>query len=168
MFKGLVVVIGVSGSGKSSLAQRLAKYLQQPMIEADDFHLPQAKALMQAGCGLNEEHRKPWLNRLVVACEQTLSCAPSVILACSALKQQHRDRFRRIDTSVRFIWPDVPVAQLQQRLRQRTGHFASNTLLTSQFACFEPPLNESDCLRVDGTLSLDIQLARCVEVMDDW
>ncbi|MEG3766646.1 gluconokinase, GntK/IdnK-type [Alteromonas sp. 14N.309.X.WAT.G.H12] len=168
MYKGLVVVIGVSGSGKSSLAQRLAAYFQQPMIEADDYHLPQAKALMQAGHGLNEEHRKPWLHRLVVACEQALSCTPTVILACSALQQQHRDRFRRIDAPVRFIWPDVPIALLQQRLRQRTGHFASNTLLTSQFACFEPPINETDCLRIDGTLSLDTQLAECVAVMDDW
>lgn len=167
MYKGLVVVIGVSGSGKSSLAQGIADHFQLPMIEADDFHLPRAKALMHAGHGLTEEHRIPWLDRVISACEHALLKAPTVIVACSALKKTHRDGFRRIDKQVRFIWPAVPVTQLQQRLRQRIGHFASDTLLTSQFACFEPPLNESDCLRVEGTLSFDSLLSECIKVIND-
>lgn len=146
----LVVVMGVSGCGKSTLASEIAKQLGLLFLEADDFHSPQAKALMAKGIALDDSLRQPWVESI---CEMLTSLAASresVVLAFSGLRRQHRDRLRQLPFRCVFLWLDVPFANLEQRLAKRQGHFFAPELLASQFQALQQPdlKQEKDVLPV--------------------
>ncbi|WP_432727085.1 gluconokinase [Variovorax sp. W6] len=134
-----VVVMGVSGTGKSSVAAGLAHLLGVPWVDGDDLHSPEAVARMRAGLPLGDEDRWPWLDR-VGACLADSTAAPrGVVVACSALRRAYRDRLRAASPDLRFVFLDGPPELVRQRMEQRTGHYMPPALLDSQLLTLEKP-----------------------------
>lgn len=129
-----VVVMGVSGSGKSTIGEALAATLELPFVDADGLHPPANVALMAAGTPLRDEDRWPWLD----AVGAVLARRP-VVVACSALRRIYRDRLREFAPNVVFVHLDGPAALLSSRVTHRVGHFMPAALLESQLATLEPP-----------------------------
>lgn len=161
----LIVVMGVTGCGKSTLAQNLAKRLKYKFIEGDDFHTVAAKQQMSQGVGLNDELRIPWLQQIAEYCKNQIEIGQSMVLACSALKQSYRNVLRQSNQNILFVWVDISLAQIKQRLSFRKGHFADEKLLNSQFNDLETPLGEFDCIQVDGGQKSDQLLAYTLDKM---
>lgn len=133
--KTAVVVMGVSGAGKTTVAEILAHRLGWQEAEADDFHPAANVAKMHDGIPLTDEDRQPWL----AALRQWINAAPgSVILTCSALKRRYRDVLRTADAKVVFVHLDGDHDLIRQRITRRIGHFMPPSLLESQFAALEP------------------------------
>lgn len=144
----IVIVMGVSGSGKSYFAGKLAEATGWSFAEGDDYHSEANKAKMHAGTPLTDVDRAPWLAALhnILLGWRQLGC--SGILTCSALKATYREQLTGDIPEARFIWLDPPRAVLEERLTHRPGHFMPATLLDSQLATLEFP---ADALRLDGT-----------------
>jgi gluconokinase len=142
-----VVVMGVAGSGKSTVATALAGRLGLTALDADDFHPAENVAKMSAGVALTDDDRRPWLERL----RDELAARDRVVLACSALKQAHRDLLRQAG-NVRFVYLDVGPDVATGRIESRAGHFMGAGMVTSQFDALEPPRpDEADVVHVDAT-----------------
>ena len=139
----IVVVMGVSGAGKTTIGEALANALGWPFVEGDDFH-PQANVdKMARGEPLDDADRAPWLAALA-AKMRTLDDG---VVACSALRETYRDVLH-VHDDVRFVLLDVPRAELERRVHARRGHFMPASLLDSQLQTLEHP---SGALVVDGT-----------------
>lgn len=144
----VLVVMGVSGCGKSTVGTALAQALRVEFVEGDAFHPPENVARMAAGVALTDADRAPWLRRLAAHIAQA---APrGVVVSCSALKRSYRDTLRGGHT-VRFVWLDAPRAHLEARMATRTGHYMPASLLASQLATLEPPQSDEGAVRVDAT-----------------
>ena len=145
-----VVVMGVSGTGKSSVAAGLAGVLGVPWVDGDDLHAPEAVARMRGGQSLTDEDRWPWLAR-IGACLVNDEAAPDgVVVACSALKRVYRDRLRAAAPGLRFVFLDGPRALIRRRLEERSGHYMPPALLDSQLQTLEKPgASEPDVLHAD-------------------
>ncbi|HEY4217858.1 MAG TPA: gluconokinase [Gemmatimonadaceae bacterium] len=151
----VIVVMGVSGAGKTVVGQALAQAIGWEFHEGDDFHSPQNVAKMHRGEGLTDDDRRPWLAALCDLIADVVHEGRHAVLACSALKQWYRDVLMPSDVdhdSVRFVHLDVPESVLRERLASRKHHFATPALLPSQLATLETP---HDALCVDGTLPVD-------------
>jgi gluconokinase len=144
--KRVVVVMGVSGCGKSSVAQSLSLANTTTYIEADDLHPQHNIDKLRSGIPLEDQDRWPWLDAVAHAAAAQPSSL--VIVACSALKKAYRDKLATIwsthNIKCIFIHLNVPKDTLQQRLAQRTGHFMNPSLLESQLATLEPPQTEQE------------------------
>jgi gluconokinase len=145
----VIILMGVSGSGKSTVGVRLAQRLKREFAEGDSFHPPANVIKMASGIPLTDEDRGPWLDAMGVWLDDELAAGRRAVLACSALKRVYRDRLRR--PGVRFVYLKVPEQELQRRLKRRTGHFMPASLLESQLSDLEPPANEQDAITVDAT-----------------
>ena len=144
-----VVVMGVSGCGKSTVAAALAKAWGLDMVDGDDLHLPQSVAKMRAGQPLDDADRWPWLDRI----GQYLAQGGGRVVACSALKRSYRDRIRSMAPQVRFVFLDGDAALIHQRMTQRVGHYMQPGLLASQLDTLEKPgPDETDVLTLDLSL----------------
>lgn len=144
--KSAVVVMGVSGSGKTTVAELLARRLGWTEAEADDFHPPANVAKMHDGIPLTDADRLPWLESL----RDWISAAPgSVIITCSALKRSYRDLLRTADADVRFLHLDGDPAVIRRRMTARRDHFMPPALLDSQLATLEPLQPEEPGVLVD-------------------
>lgn len=140
-----VVVMGVSGTGKSSVAAGLAQLLELPWVDADDLHLPEAVARMRAGQPLGDADRWPWLDRVGHNLADRTAAPRGVVVACSALRRAYRDRLRAASPSLQFVFLNGPDALIRQRLERRTGHYMPPSLLDSQLQTLErPDANETD------------------------
>lgn len=140
-----VVVMGVSGTGKSSVAAGLAQLLELPWVDADDLHLPEAVARMRAGQPLGDADRWPWLDRVGHNLADRTAAPRGVVVACSALRRAYRDRLRAASPSLQFVFLDGPDVLIRQRLERRTGHYMPPSLLDSQLQTLErPDANETD------------------------
>jgi gluconokinase len=140
-----IVLMGVAGSGKTTIGRLVAARLGAPFVDADDFHSADAIAAMRAGRPLDDAERAPWLQRVRAAVE-TVGDGP-LVLACSALKRSYRDVLRDGVPGLTFVDLDVDPDTLALRLAARTGHFAGAGLLPSQLATLE--LGD-DVVRVDA------------------
>ncbi len=136
---GSVVVMGVSGAGKTTLGIALAATLGRPFLDADDLHDAPARAQMARGEGLTEDARGPWIGRVADALARFRTSGMPGVVACSALLAAHRERLLAADPALRFVWLDAPPSLLRRRLATRRGHFAGPDLLGSQFAALEVP-----------------------------
>ena len=142
------LIMGASGSGKSTIAAMLAESLGTTFLEADDFHSESNREKMARGIPLTEEDRAPWLASLTEKIKQ-LSPTPFV-LACSALKEVHRQILRRSCPELRIVLLQGSRKLLENRLTQRDNHFMPVSLLDSQLATLEIP---ADALTLDITLT---------------
>jgi gluconokinase len=132
----LVVVMGVSGSGKSTIGAALGQRLRVPFADADDFHPPANIAKMSAGHALDDHDRFPWLETIG---EWLLQHADTGgVMSCSALKRKYRDQLRHHAPSVTFLLLEGSRDVIAKRQASRPGHFMPTSLLTSQFATLEP------------------------------
>jgi gluconokinase len=150
----LIVVMGVSGSGKSTIGTALARALQLPFLEADTLHGTHNIEKMRRGEPLDDADREPWLDALAAALVDELRYPQGVVMTCSALKRAYRDRLRRDAARLRFIYLSVSREVVEQRLRARRHPFMPESLLPSQFATLEPPArDETDTATVDANRS---------------
>ena len=148
--KVAVIVMGVSGSGKTTVAQLLAERLGWSMAEADDFHSDANRRKMAAGIPLTDEDRAPWL---VTLRDWIDAQHGSVILTCSALKYAYREVLRSADARVVFLHLNGSKETIGPRMATRTGHFMPASLLDSQLATLEPlrPGEDGAVINVQGT-----------------
>lgn len=134
----LFVVMGVSGSGKTTVGQALAARLACPFYDGDDFHPPANVAKMASGSPLNDADRAPWLARLAELLAEHGERGETAVLACSALKQRYRDQLR-VSEQVQFVYLAGSFDLIWQRMSERTNHYMKADMLRSQFAALEPP-----------------------------
>jgi gluconokinase len=130
--------MGVSGSGKTTVARRLATELGYEFADADDFHPAANIAKMARGEPLSDADREPWLRTLASWIARHRESGRSTVLACSALKRRYRDLLRGAAPQVLFVHLDAPRATLQRRMEHRQGHYMPADLLDSQLATLEP------------------------------
>jgi gluconokinase len=149
----VIILMGVTGSGKSTAGRALADELGWRFVDGDDHHAPAAIAQMRAGVPLTDREREPWLATLHAIVARALDRREPLIVACSALKAHYRDILRGDRRAVRFVHLDADAGTLAQRLSQRTGHFAGPALLASQFAELEPPADPRS-IAIDATRPL--------------
>jgi gluconokinase len=135
----VIVVTGAAGSGKTTVGRTLAATLGWRFVDADDRHTPANIARMRAGQPLTDADRAPWLESLHDTIAVAIGRRESLVVACSALKEQYRQQLRGGLRSVRFIYLHAEPALLRDRLAARTGHFAGPALLASQLRDLEPP-----------------------------
>lgn len=134
----VVVLMGVSGAGKTTVGQLLAEKLGWEFHDADDYHSPANVAKMHSGIPLTDADRAPWLEALRQLMATSINSGKNIVLACSALKQSYRD-FLNVGPEVRFVYLKVAPAVLHERLRMRRGHFMTEQMLASQLATLEEP-----------------------------
>ena len=146
-----VVVMGVSGSGKTTVAVELARRLGWEFAEGDDHHPAANVEKMRAGTPLDDADREPWLRALAAWIAAREEAGRSCVLTCSALKRSYRDLLRQGNDSVFFAYVAVPEDVLTERLAQRTGHYMPASLLTSQLAVLEPLQDDEPGVTVPGT-----------------
>ena len=135
----LFIVMGVSGSGKSTVAKQLAKDYSWVFVDADDFHSEQAKKMMVANLPLTDEMRLPWIVAIVAHLSLLFKQGKSVSLAYSGLKKQHRNIFRTLSYSCHFFYLKGDKKILKERMNKRKNHFFSAELLNSQLEAMQPP-----------------------------
>lgn len=144
----VVIVMGVSGVGKTTIGVALAAALGWRFLDADDFHPTANIEKMRAGVPLTDADRAPWLERLREFIADALARGEDVVLACSALRHAYRERLTVDAARQRWVYLQLPPELLQQRLLQRKGHYMPVSLLASQLATLELP---ADALTVDAT-----------------
>jgi gluconokinase len=147
----LVVVMGASSSGKSTLGADLALALGVPFVDADDLHPPANVATMTAGTSLTDDDRWPWLR--VVGLRLAAAETTGLVVACSALRRSYREAILAEAPASRFVMLDVPEVILAERMRARGGHFMPATLLASQLATLEPLETDEPGITVGPELS---------------
>jgi gluconokinase len=145
-----VIVMGVSGSGKSYLAERLVAATGWEFAEGDDFHSAENKARMAAEIALTDVERGPWLDALHAVLVEWERNGVNGVMTCSALKVVYRERLADGLAGLRFVWLDPPRAVLEERMAHRKGHYMPAGLLDSQIATLERPAEGEHVLRLDG------------------
>lgn len=134
-----IIVMGVSGSGKSTIGECLAKVLDADFIDGDDLHPAANITKMSRGEALSDEDRLPWLKTIATHAEQRTRAGNSVVIVCSTLKKQYRDIFRTNMSRVQFVFLDGRFDVIKCRMEARQGHFMKVSMLESQFATLERP-----------------------------
>ena len=157
-----VILMGVSGSGKSTVGASLAQRLECPFLDADDFHPAANVEKMKRGIPLNDEDRMPWLRRLHDELEYRLGSGASVVLGCSALKESYRKILEEGLSQIDFVFLDVDQLTLTERLEKRKAHFFPKELLESQFAALERP---ADAIVVDARLQFQDVVEQIVNAL---
>jgi len=157
-----VVVMGVSGAGKTTVGRALADALGANFIDGDDLHSEAARAKMAAGVALTDDDRWPWLDRVGAAL-----ASGRRIVACSALKRAYRDRIRTAaGPRLRFIYLVADAGAMRQRVASRPGHYMPASLVDSQFAALEPPRDEPDVIELSAEADLTTAIPALAKRLD--
>ena len=144
----IIVLMGVTGSGKTTVGKLLSADLGWPYFDADDFHSEQNIEKMKSGMPLNDADRAPWLESLRELIRDCLTRSENAVLACSALKKSYRREFLMLDERVQLVYLKGDYQMIRDRLAQRRGHYMDPNLLESQFETLEEP---KECLRIDAS-----------------
>jgi gluconokinase len=147
-----VVVMGVSGCGKTEVGRRLARRLKARFIDADDLHPPANIEKMRAGIPLDDADRAPWLRLLNARLREVVAAGEPVVLACSALKQRYREALAAGVPGLRFVHLAGSREIIAERLAARRHRYMPASLLDSQFAALEPP---ADAIVLDAALPVE-------------
>lgn len=142
----IILIMGVAGSGKTTIGRLLAQELQWPYFEADDFHPAANKEKMGRGVPLDDNDREPWLAAIRQAIDECVGQGRSAVFSCSALKEQYRRLLAGGRTEVRLVFLTGSRELLRERLEGRAGHYMKPGMLDSQLAILEPP---ADALTLD-------------------
>lgn len=138
-----ILVMGVSGCGKSHIGRQLALTVGATFIDGDDYHSPANVAKMASGIPLNDDDRREWLDTLAALFAEYRARDVSLVIACSGLKRRYRERLRQGDPELHILYLAGSQELLLQRLETRAGHFfKGDTMLASQLADLEPPSEE--------------------------
>lgn len=144
----VVIIMGVSGCGKSTVGRAFADTTGFAFLDADDFHPASNIEKMKRGQPLTDEDRQPWLQALVDCLDRSCQAGENIVLACSALKNRYRDKLSSGVATPRYVFLEGSVALIEARLRMREGHFMPGGLLKSQFEALEVP-EEAECVSID-------------------
>ncbi len=144
----IVIVFGVSGAGKTTVGELLARELDWHFLEADDFHPAANIEKMRSGYPLTDEDRWPWLERLREQIKRSLAARENAVLACSALKRKYRERLR-VNDEVKLVFLRGSYAVIAEQLRHRRGHFFDRALLKIQFDDLEEPQPDESALTIE-------------------
>jgi gluconokinase len=156
----VVILMGVTGSGKTTVGRMLAGRLAWEFVDGDDFHSPANKQKMSRGIPLTDSDREPWLEALRSVVLAWLQRDSDGVLACSALKRSYREQLRAGE-DVRFIYLKGDSGFLERRLRGRAGHFAGPDLLASQLERLEEP-SESEAVTIPGALPPEVVVEQII------
>jgi len=161
-----IVVMGVSGSGKSTVAAGLALHYDALYLDADDYHDAAARTQMASGVPLEDAQRVPWVARLAAALAAEATAGRNTVLAFSGLRREHRQQLRASGVPMRFVFLHAAPAVIAARLGVRAGHFMPPSLLDSQFAALQPPTDEPDVVAVDIDATPAQVLARAIGALE--
>lgn len=161
----IVIIMGVSGCGKSSVGQAIAKQTGWQFIEGDSLHSDANRTKMASGTPLNDDDRWPWLDALAKAGRDIDNKGGSVIIACSALKQTYRERLSHAGKDVRFIHLSGDRATILARMKARQNHYMPPDLLDSQLATLEPPTSTENARTFDITLPVEEIAAQVIKTL---
>jgi gluconokinase len=160
-----LVVMGVSGVGKSTLGLLLAERLGLPFADADAFHPAANIARMRAGQPLGDADRWPWL--AAIGAHLAAHRGGGCVVTCSALKRAYRDALRAAAPDLRLIFLDGDPALVAARQASREGHFMPASLVASQFATLEPPAPEEGAIRLDVAASPEALLGAAMHALQE-
>ncbi|MBA7843357.1 gluconokinase [Klebsiella sp. RHBSTW-00484] len=162
-----IILMGVSGTGKTTVGQALAQALDAKFIDGDDLHPRKNIVKMAASQPLDDDDRQPWLERIGDVIFSLGQKNESGVLVCSALKKRYRDQLREGNPHLRFLWLTGDYDCILQRMQARKGHFMPEALLRSQFAALETPdASESDILAVDIAPDVASIVAHSITLLD--
>ena len=164
----IVIVMGVSGSGKTYLATRLHEATGWAYAEGDEYHSPANRAKMAASIPLTDADRAPWLDALHNIMLTWHNQNQSGILTCSALKEEYRQRLAANLPEARFVWLDPPKDILANRMAHRPGHYMPPALLDSQLATLEPPGDGEDFGTIDIATPVETQVNQAKSALSRW
>lgn len=150
-----VVIMGVSGSGKSTVGALLAARIGAVFIEGDDLHSSASKEKMRSGVPLQDEDRRPWLGDIAELIHEERAAGRNVVVACSALKHSYRDVLASADPALVFVHLASPRPLIVARQRDRDHEYMPASLLDSQFATLEPPADDERHIELDVSPSPD-------------
>ena len=157
--------MGVSSSGKSTLAALLANRLGWSFIDGDDLHPPANVEKMRHGIPLDDHDRQPWLEAICDAIAQWRAAATSGVIACSALRSSYRATLRAGHQDVWFVYLRITPDQAARRQAGRRGHFMPPQLLHSQFAALEDPSGEAQTISLDAALQPDAMVEAAIKAL---
>ncbi|MCJ8299160.1 MAG: gluconokinase [Pseudomonadales bacterium] len=143
-----IIVMGVAGSGKSTIGKNLAGFLDVDFLEGDDYHTAENVSLMSAGVPLNDDNRAPWLTILNQTMSQRVAQQQGFVLACSALKKTYRQQLINNIDNLKFVYLKGSRAEIHSRMAARENHFMSLSLIDSQFEALEEPDQEENLITV--------------------
>lgn len=164
----LIVVFGVSGCGKTTVARRLASNYGLKFIEADEFHSRENVIHMKAGRPLTEEMRAPWINDICNYLEEELAAGKSCVMANSCLRPAYREQFRGLGYAIKFVYLEGSYDVIHTRMNSREGHFMPVSLLRSQFATLEILTSEDDIMRVDANASEEVVFDATLAIVGEF
>lgn len=159
----IVVMMGICGSGKTTIGRVLAERLGVPFVEGDDYHTRENVAKMAAGHPLTDADRWPWLHRLGEAMGQWAEKGQDTVVSCSALRRDYRALLTAAAPDVRFVFLEGAVELVRRRMAERRDHFMPVGLITSQIATLEDPRGEPNVVTVDIDGTPDQIVDRIVE-----
>lgn len=152
--------MGVSGCGKTTVGEHLAKRMACRFYDGDDYHPQENINKMASGQPLNDDDRLPWLQKLNTLMHECEKVNKDAVLACSALKKKYRETLSSNISNIHFVYLTGTYAQILQRMQQREDHYMKPDMLRSQFDALEEPEN---AMRVDIRTKLDVQVQQICE-----
>lgn len=163
--KKLIIVMGVSGCGKSTVAKAIAEKLAYRFIEADDYHSEKNRQHMAQGKPLSNAMREPWIQSLcddlTIATSQSRNC----VMAFSGLQAQHRAKFDQLNFKRITLFLDGNPTLIQQRIEKRTSHYMPSSLLASQYKALQNPELETNTFKIDISANIDEVIEHALKII---